>query len=214
MKSETDIGGSEPASDTHSGSQPGMNERLKARVSQAAAMHAVAPNQVAGLVVADQGVEDLPVQATDQNLAQQLCSALGRTIVRQFRFPPMIRGCVEALLFCSVFIAAGIISLGIGVKAMLAPMVPFVLMMMFCMVASGVYRNEITHSILNLYIHSIYGFFLASIGFVAMTFVMPEQYGQPKFVFFFLFFAFFVMNTLRPIISGTDFMDGGGRRGN
>ncbi len=155
-----------------------------------------------------------PAVETPQGLMQQFAGALTRTAIRQFRFPPIIRGVVEALLFSSVFLAAGIISLGIGFRQMLAPMVPFVLLMMFCMVASGVYRKEITHSILNLYIHSIYGFFLASIGVIAMTFVMPEEFSQPKFVFFFLFFAFFVMNTLRPIISGTDFMDGGGRRGN
>ena len=147
-------------------------------------------------------------------LTGQFASALGRTLVRQFRFPPLLRGLVEALIFATVYILAGLISLGVGWKSMLGPMVPTVLVMMFCMVASGVYRSEITHSILNLYIHSIYGFFLASFGFILLTLTQGAEYAQPKFIFFFLFFAFFVMNTLRPIISGTDFNDGGGRRNN
>lgn len=147
-------------------------------------------------------------------LSGQFATALGQTLVRQFRFPPLLRGLVEAAIFATVFILAGLISLGIGWKSMLGPMVPTVLVMMFCMVASGVYRSEITHSILNLYIHSIYGFFLASFGFILLTLTQPAEYSQPKFIFFFLFFAFFVMNTLRPIISGTDFNDGGGRRNN
>jgi len=113
-----------------------------------------------------------------------------------------------------VFLAAGIISLGVGVIEMLGPMVPVVLVMMFCMVASGVYREEITTSILNLYVHSIYGFFLASFAFLVLIQFLPEHYSQAKFIFFFLFFAFFVMNTMRPILTGTDFMDGGGRRKN
>ena len=146
--------------------------------------------------------------------ARHTQEALARTIVRQFRFPPVLRGIAETLIFASVFLVAGIISLGVGVTEMLGPMVPVVLVMMFCMVASGVYREEITTSILNLYTHSIYGFFLASFAFLVLAQFLPEHYSQSKFIFFFLFFAFFVMNTLRPILSGTDFMDGGGRRKN
>ena len=119
----------------------------------------------------------------------QVSVLFGHTIVRQFRFPPLLRGLAEAMIFASVYLMAGVISLGISIDAMMAPMVPIVLLMMFCMVASGVYRDEITHSILNLYIHSIYGFFLASIGFVFMTLFLPEPYSQPKFIFFFLFFG-------------------------
>ena len=150
----------------------------------------------------------------EQGLGGQLVSALWSAAVRQFRFPKFVRGLTEALIFCSIYLVAGYISLGISIEAMLIPMVPIVLLMMFCMVASGVYREEITNSILNLYIHSIYGFFLASVGYLLLTFALPPEYSGPKFIFFFLYFAFFVMNTLRPIISGTDFMDGGGRRNN
>lgn len=154
------------------------------------------------------------VDNREQGLGSQLVSALWSAAVRQFRFPKFVRGLTEALIFCSIYLVAGYISLGISVEAMLTPMVPIVLLMMFCMVASGVYREEITNSILNLYIHSIYGFFLASVGYLLLTFALPSEYSGPKFIFFFLYFAFFVMNTLRPIISGTDFMDGGGRRKN
>ena len=151
----------------------------------------------------------------DQSIGNQATQALWAAVVRQFRFPKFLRGLTEALIFCGIYLVAAEISLGLSLEAMLAPMVPVVLLMMFCMVASGVYREELNNSILNLYIHSIYGFFLASIGIILLTnFALPDEYAGPKFIFFFLFFAFFVMNTLRPIISGTDFMDGGGRRKN
>ncbi len=157
---------------------------------------------------------DMTVYSADDSILRQLRTAAGRTLVRQFRFPPLLRGFAEALIFAGVYLCAGIISLGVGIEQMLAPMVPVVLVMMFCMVASGVYREEITTNIVNLYIHSVYGFFLASFAFISLTQLLPPDYSRPKFIFFFLFFAFFVMNTLRPMLSGTDFMDGGGRRKN
>lgn len=118
------------------------------------------------------------------------------------------------MLFCGVFLAAGYVSLGMSIVDMLAPMVPVVFIMMLSMTFSGVYRPEITNSIMNLYIHSAYGFVLGSITFVALVHVIAPEFATLKFEFFFLFFSFFVINTMRPIISGTDFMDGGGRRTN
>lgn len=137
-----------------------------------------------------------------------------RTAIRQFRFPRIMPGIFEALTLASVFIVAGIFSLGVPIKSMLGPMVPVVLMMMSCMVASGVYREEINHSIGNLYLHSFYGFVLAAFCFRVVVMFLPADYSSMKFYFFFLFFGFFVSNTIRPLLIGTDFMDGGGRRGN
>jgi len=134
--------------------------------------------------------------------------------LRQVKFPSFMRAVTESLIFGSVFLAAGYISLGLDVSQMLFPMVPVVLCMMLSMVLSGVYRPEITNSIMNLYIHSAYGFVLSSILVVVSIHFLAPTYATLKFEFFFLFFSFFVMNTLRPIISGTDFMDGGGRRTN
>ncbi|MFK7993714.1 MAG: hypothetical protein AB8B87_06235 [Granulosicoccus sp.] len=137
-----------------------------------------------------------------------------KTITRQIKFPSLMRGFTESLLFCAVFLASGYVSLGLPIVDMLAPMVPVVFLMMLCMVLSGVYRPEITNSIMNLYVHSMYGFVLGSVTFiVSLKFIAPE-FAILKFVFFFLFFSFFVLNAMRPIISGTDFMDGGGRRTN
>lgn len=134
--------------------------------------------------------------------------------VRQIRFPTFIRTLIESLLFCCVFLAAGYVSLGHSIGVMLAPMVPVVFIMMISMVLSGVYREEITHSIMNLYVHSAYGFVLASVLFIITAQWIVPAYANLKFEFFFLFFAFFVTSTIRPLISGTDFMDGGGRRTN
>ena len=146
--------------------------------------------------------------------ARTLLHSLKRTVLRQVRFPTVLRAVIESLLFCCVFLAAGYVSLGHPIRAMLAPMVPVVFIMMMSMVLSGVYREEITHSIMNLYYHSAYGFVLATVIFVSSAHLIVPEYATLKFKFFFLFFAFFVTNTMRPLISGTDFMDGGGRRTN
>jgi len=138
------------------------------------------------------------------NFSQQL--------LRQFRFPPLLQGLVEALLFALVFLAAGRVSLGFEVAEMLEPMLPVVLLMMLCMVCSGVYRREVTHSIVNVYCHSVYGFILATLALLVFCEWLAPDYANAKFIFFFLFFGFFVINSMRPLISGTDFMDGGGRR--
>lgn len=148
----------------------------------------------------------------NKSSARTLLNSLQRTVLRQVRFPTFFRAVIESLLFCCVFLAAGYVSLGHPVHAMLAPMVPVVFIMMMSMVLSGVYREEITHSIMNLYCHSAYGFLLATIIFTSTAHWIVPEYSTLKFKFFFLFFAFFVTNTMRPLISGTDFMDGGGRR--
>lgn len=143
---------------------------------------------------------------------QNLVGMCVSTLTRQIRFPTFFRALIESLLFCCVFIAAGYVSLGHSIGAMLEPMVPVVFIMMMSMVLSGVYREEITNSIVNLYVHSAYGFVLASVIFIVTAKWVVPEYANLKFEFFFLFFAFFVTNTMRPLISGTDFMDGGGRR--
>lgn len=140
--------------------------------------------------------------------------ALGRTLIRQVRFPSPSRCLVEVLMLSAVFLAAGHVSLGHGVTEMLGPMVPVVLMAMLCSVASGVYRREITNSIMNIYVHSAYGFVLVALCFPFTVALFAPTYADGRFAFLFLFAMFFVTNTVRPLISGTDFMDGGGRRVN
>lgn len=136
------------------------------------------------------------------------------TQIRQFCFPTPFRALIETCMFVGIFFAAGYISLGLSVSHMLVPVVPITLVFMLASVASGVYRRDITHSVINIYIHSAYGFLLSVMGFLLVVALFLPTYADQKFVFFFLFFAFFVSNTIRPLISGTDFMDGGGRRTN
>ncbi len=140
--------------------------------------------------------------------------AVSVKLLKQISFPSPFRALIEIVMFAGVFAAAGYISLGLGLDDMLAPMVPVILVIMLASVASGVYRRDITNSIMNIYVHSAYGFLLASIGFFVTVGLFFPTFVDSKFVFFFLFFAFFVSNTVRPLISGTDFMDGGGRRTN
>ena len=155
-----------------------------------------------------------PSSLTRGNTLTGILQALAKIAGRQIKFPTFMKGLTESLIFCGVFLAAGYVSLGLDVRDMLVPMVPVVLVMMLCMAFSGVYRPEITNSIMNLYVHSAYGFVLGCVMFVITVKLVAPAYDTLKFEFFFLFFSFFVTNTLRPIISGTDFMDGGGRRNN
>lgn len=136
------------------------------------------------------------------------------TQIKQFSFPTPFRALIETCMFVGIFFAAGYISLGLSIQQMLVPMVPVTLVFMLASVSSGVYRRDITHSVLNIYIHSAYGFLLSVIGFLLLVVLFLPTFNNQKFIFFFLFFAFFVTNTIRPLISGTDFMDGGGRRTN
>ena len=65
---------------------------------------------------------------------------LAPALVRPVCFPSVLRARVESLLFSSVFLAAGYVSLGHSMSTMPAPMVPVVFIMMMSMVLSGVYR--------------------------------------------------------------------------
>ncbi len=117
-------------------------------------------------------------------------------------------------MFSGVFIAASKVSLQMPYSEMFAPLVVIVSLMLLTMIASGVFRPEITNCIINLYVHSAYGFMLAAVLLLPTILLFLPQLLDPRFIFFFLFFAFFVTGALRPVISGTDFMDGGGRRVN
>ena len=148
---------------------------------------------------------------TLQNHGQQLGEKgtqhqLLSTVLRQFSLPNLSRGLAEVAMFAGVFIAASKISLGMPYDQMFVPMVT--------MIASGVFRKDITDCIVNLYLHSAYGFALAAVLLLPTIVFFLPQLLDPRFIFFFLFFAFFVTGALRPLISGTDFMDGGGRRVN
>ena len=137
-----------------------------------------------------------------------------KTVTKQFALPTWPRGIAEAAMFAGVFVAASKISLQMAYAEMLVPSLVIVTLMMLSMVASGVYRNDITNCIINLYTHSAYGFLVAALLLLPIIILFLPQLLDPRFIFFFLFFAFFVTGALRPLISGTDFMDGGGRRTN
>jgi len=131
---------------------------------------------------------------------------------RQFSLPSWPRSLIEIAMFAGVFVAASKISLQMPYSEMLAPMLTIVTLMMVTMIASGVFREDITNCIINLYVHSAYGFLLATMLLLPVVLIFLPQLADGRFIFFFLFFAFFVTGALRPLVSGTDFMDGGGRR--
>ena len=137
-----------------------------------------------------------------------------KTVTKQFALPTWPRGIAEAGIFAGVFVAACKVSLQMAYVDMIFPMFVIVSLMMVTMIASGVYRTDITNCIINLYTHSAYGFMIAALLLLPTIILYLPQLLDPRFIFFFLFFGFFVTGALRPLISGTDFMDGGGRRTN
>ncbi len=133
-------------------------------------------------------------------------------LLRQFAAPTPVRALVEALVVAAVFVAAGSVALDAPLVELLGPLVPVVLAMMLASIASGVYRPEIGNRISKVFIHSTYGFVLGAAAVIATLFVVAPQMLTVRFVGFFLFFGFFVMNTVRPLLCGTDLNDRGGRR--
>ncbi len=126
----------------------------------------------------------------------------------------VLRVLVEALLFASVFIVTAVISLSVPVQQMVGPMIAVVCMIICCMIVSGVYQQDAAKSVASVFKRSVYGFCLSAAGLFVLLNVLPDVYSTGRFVFFFLFILFFVTNTVRPLLYGTDFNDGGGRRSN
>ena len=133
-------------------------------------------------------------------------------VVRQFSFPTPMRGAVEAVAVAAVYLAAGTVALDVAFRELLGPLVPVVLAMMLSSVASGVYRPEIRERVDNVFLHSTYGFALGAVAIVVTLSIAAPELLTLRFVFFFLFFGFFVFNTLRPLLCGFDLDDRGGRR--
>ena len=138
--------------------------------------------------------------------------SLPATLLRQFSFPTPVRGAVEAVAVAAVYLAAGTVALDVPFRALLGPLVPVVLAMMLSSVASGVYRPEVRGRIGNVFAHSTYGFGLGAVAIVATLSVAAPELLTLRFVSFFLFFGFFVVNTIRPLLCGFDLDDRGGRR--
>ena len=149
------------------------------------------------------------IQRTTASVAGQ---ALPSLLLRQFRFPTPVRGAVEAVAVTAVYLAAGTVALDVPFRALLGPLVPVVLAMMLSSVASGVYRPEIRDRIGNVFAHSTYGFALGAVAIVATLAAVAPELLTLRFVFFFLFFGFFVVNTIRPLLCGIDLDDRNGRR--
>ena len=126
----------------------------------------------------------------------------------------LLRVLIEALLFSTLFIVTGVISLSVSLQDMVGPMIAVVCMMIACMIVSGVYHQDTADSILTVYKRSIVGFGLSVVGLFGLLTILPDVFSTGRFVFFFLFFQFFVINTVRPLLYGTDFVGGGGRRRN
>lgn len=137
---------------------------------------------------------------------------VSRRLVRQFRLPSPARFVIEASLIAGLFMACVWMSGDAWVSATYEPMIWVTAVMMVAMTASGVYRREIWNSVENIYLHGAYGFVIAgSAALITLSQVAPRLL-QGKFAFLFLFLTFFALNTIRPLLSGSEITNGGGRR--
>ena len=147
-----------------------------------------------------------------RTLALAAPQSLPSLLLRQFSVPTPMRGLVEAVVVAAVYLAAGTVALDVPFETLLGPLVPVVLAMMLSSVASGVYRPEIRDRIGNVLLHSTYGFALGAGAIVMTLAVVAPELLTLRFVFFFLFFGFFVINTVRPLLCGIDLDERSGRR--
>lgn len=126
----------------------------------------------------------------------------------------LLKVSVEAVLFAAVFIVTAAYMLSVPLEQMVGPMIAVVCMMISCMIVSGVYQPDTAQSVLTVFKRSVYGFLLSVVGLIALLNILPDVYSTGRFVFFFLFILFFVTNTVRPLLYGTEFSEPAYRRQN
>lgn len=118
--------------------------------------------------------------------------------------PRFSRGVVDCLVIATVFLVAGHVSLGYSLDTMIKPLPPFVAILFSCMLVSGAYCEKVRGDYLKLLLRTLLAFLLAAVPIMILVgHVLPGP-NQLRFAFFFLFLAFFVMNTLQPLIVASD----------
>ncbi len=121
-------------------------------------------------------------------------------IKRQVTFPSFSTGLLEVIIFGSVFLVTGSIGLDSGISAMILPMIVFSAVMLTSMVLTGVYRSDISRSIVSLYQRTAVGYVIAALGLVVLALLTTSEYFDLRFSGFVLLFSFFVVSTIRPVI--------------
>lgn len=131
---------------------------------------------------------------------------------RQVTFPTFSTGILEVVIFSSVFLVTGSIGLDSGISSMILPMIVFSAVMMTSMVLTGVYRSDISRSIVRLYQRTAVGYVIAALGLVVLALLTTSEYFDLRFSGFVLLFSFFVVSTIRPVIVDSISTDDDDRR--
>ncbi len=121
-------------------------------------------------------------------------------IRQQITLPSPAMAIMEVVLFCSVFLATGAFGLNATLVSMIFPMTTFVIIIMFGMIVSGVYRADISRSIVQLYQRTVIGYLIAGVALFFLATLSVSQYYDAKFLGFVLIFSFCVVSTIRPLI--------------
>ncbi len=134
-------------------------------------------------------------------------------IKRQVTLPSIAIGLLEVFIFCGVFLVTGIIGLNSAFLSLILPMFVFAAVMMGSMVLTGVYRSDISRSIIHLHQRTAIGYAIAAIGLLILAALSSSDYFDMKFLAIVLLFSFFVVSTIRPVIvEGRVFKQEGDRR--
>ncbi|MDO6462275.1 hypothetical protein Q4485_16315 [Granulosicoccaceae sp. 1_MG-2023] len=119
---------------------------------------------------------------------------------RQIAMPSVSTGVLEVSIFCIAFLATGVIGLHRTVPSLILPMVLFAAVMMISMIVTGVYRDDISHSIVRLYKRTALGYGIGAAGMLIFVLVSTSELFTLHFVGFVLMFSFFMVSTVRPVI--------------
>jgi hypothetical protein len=124
-----------------------------------------------------------------------------KQIKKRASLPTAAIGSMEALLFCGAFVAGGLLLKGGEIASMILPMLAFAAIMMLSMVFSGVYKPEVKGSALRLFRHNLMGFGVAVGGLSLLQMVVPGLEMSLEFLLFTVLASFFVVGTIRPVLS-------------
>lgn len=122
---------------------------------------------------------------------------------RQIALPTVSTAVLEVGIFCAAFLTTGSIGLNRTVGSMLLPMMLFACIMMISMIVTGVYREDISRSIIRLHKRTAIGYSIAALGMLFMTLWSASDLFSVHFLGFVLLFSFFIVGTVRPVIVDT-----------
>lgn len=118
----------------------------------------------------------------------------------QIALPSISTAVLEVGIFCAAYLTTGVIGLDRTIGSLLLPMFLFAAVMMGSMIITGVYREDISRSIVRLHKRTAIGYGIAALGMSLLTLASASELFTVHFLGFVLLFSFFIVGTIRPVI--------------